>query len=66
MLCGGAHWCHLANTTEPSVCGDDVAFLSNYFEHLFNIDVRWLSYRRAMPCLPPVVNQGRIMIFSVL
>jgi len=48
------------------VCGDDVAFLSNYFEHLFNIDVRWLSYRRAMPCLPPVVNQGRIMIFSVL
>jgi len=21
----GAHWCHLANTTEPSICGGDVA-----------------------------------------
>jgi len=21
----GAHWCHLANTTEPSVCGGDAA-----------------------------------------
>jgi len=21
----GAHWCHLAITTEPSVCGDDAA-----------------------------------------
>jgi len=25
------------NTTEPSVCGDDAAFLSNYFDHLFII-----------------------------
>jgi len=24
VLDGGAQWCHLANTTEPSVCGDDV------------------------------------------
>ena len=30
----GAHWRHLANTTEPSVCGSDAAFLSNYFNHL--------------------------------
>jgi len=21
----GAHWCHLANTTEPSMCGGDAA-----------------------------------------
>jgi len=21
----GAHWCHLANTTEPSMCGSDAA-----------------------------------------
>jgi len=21
----GAHWCHLANTTEPSMCGRDAA-----------------------------------------
>jgi len=26
----GAHWCHLANTTEPSMCG----LMSNYFDHL--------------------------------
>jgi len=29
----GEHWRHLANTTEPSVCGGD-AVLSNYFDHL--------------------------------
>jgi len=28
------HWCHLANTIEPSMCGSSVAFLSNYFDHL--------------------------------
>ena len=27
---GGAHWRYLANTIEPSMCGSDVAFLSNY------------------------------------
>ena len=32
---GGAHWRHLANTSEPSVCGGDAAFLSNYLDHLF-------------------------------
>jgi len=31
-LDGGPHW-HVANTTEPSMCGGDVAFLSNYFDH---------------------------------
>ena len=25
VLNGGAHWRHLANTTEPSVCGGDAA-----------------------------------------
>ena len=31
----GAHWHHLANTTEPSICGGDAAaFLSNYFDQL--------------------------------
>jgi len=25
---GGAHWHHLANMTEPSMCGGDAAFLS--------------------------------------
>jgi len=30
----GAHWRHLANTTEPFMCGSDAAFLSNYLDHL--------------------------------
>jgi len=30
----GAHWHNVANTIEPSVCGGDAAFLSNYFDHL--------------------------------
>jgi len=25
VLGGGAQWCHLANTIEPSVCGGDTA-----------------------------------------
>jgi len=32
-LHGGAHWRHLANTTELSVCDGDAA-LSNYSDHL--------------------------------
>ena len=30
----GAHWRHLKNATEPSMCGGEAA-LSNYFDHLF-------------------------------
>jgi len=33
-LDGGAHWRNLANTIEPSMCGCDAAFLSNYFDDL--------------------------------
>jgi len=32
-----AHWRHLANTTEPSICGGDAVFLSNYFDHVLLI-----------------------------
>jgi len=31
----GAHWRHLANTTEPSMCGGDAVFLSDYSDQLF-------------------------------
>ena len=31
----GAHWRHLANTSESSMCGGDAASLSNYYDHLF-------------------------------
>jgi len=33
---GGAHWRNLANMVEPSMRGGDEAFLSNYFDHLYN------------------------------
>jgi len=35
VLDGGAHWRNLTNTIEPSMCGGDAVFLSNYFDHLF-------------------------------
>jgi len=35
VLDGGAQWRHLGNTTEPSMCGGDAAFLSNFFQRLF-------------------------------
>jgi len=34
VLDGGAHWRHMVNTIEPSMCGISAAFLSNYFDHL--------------------------------
>ena len=44
----GAHWCHLKNTTEPSMCGADAANLiqvvnqlSNYFDDLHQILKEW-------------------------
>jgi len=33
----GAHWRNLANSIEPSTCGGDAAFLSNYSDHLLLI-----------------------------
>jgi len=40
VLHGGAHCRHLANTTEPSMCGGNAAFLSDYFDHLFFLRCR--------------------------
>jgi len=37
VLDGGAHWRNLANAIEPSMCGGDAAFLSDYFDMLSNI-----------------------------
>jgi len=41
VLDWGAHWCHLKNTIEPSMCGSDAAFLSNYFDHLLLLPLPW-------------------------
>ena len=35
VLGGGAYWCHLLSAIEPSMWGGNMAFLSNYFDHLF-------------------------------
>jgi len=37
-----AHWRHLANTIELSVCGSDGALMSNYFDHLLTFVPIWL------------------------
>jgi len=42
-LNGGAHWRHMANKIEPSMCGGDAAFLSNYFDHLLLSLIRYFS-----------------------
>jgi len=50
----GAHWRHMANTTEPSVCDGDAAFLSNYFDHSFylqfHVNKYGVSYRIVSYC----------------
>ena len=47
LLGEGAHWRHLANTIEPSVCVGDAACCQNYFDHLlmlyFAIFFRFIS-----------------------
>ena len=39
VLDGSAHWRNLANTSEPSMCSDDTAFLSNYSDHLLLLEI---------------------------
>jgi len=50
----GAHWRHLKNTTEPSVCGGDV--ISNYFDHLFGDPTKlvlgYVMIGRQRGCVP--------------
>jgi len=42
----GASCRHLANAIEPSVCGGDAAFLSNYFDHLLHVARQRLAWGR--------------------
>ena len=54
VLHGGAHWCHMANTTEPSMCGSDATFLSNYFGHAcYNENDEERKFRNFIPCTAP-------------
>jgi len=46
----GAHWRHLANMTEPSMCGRDAAFLPNYFDHLSGSGPKNLCYLSPKVC----------------
>ena len=49
LLDGSADWRHLTNRIETFMCGGDAAFLSNYFDHLFNYNAE-----------PPVANMGSV------
>ena len=40
MLDGGAYWRNQTNTIESLMCGDDAAFLSNYFDHLLPLYIK--------------------------
>ena len=53
---GGAHWRHLANTTEPSMCGGDAA-LSNYFDDL-------LLKVMDMAIMPVCSDSATLVIYS--
>jgi len=43
----GGYWRYQAKTIEPSTCGDDAAFLSNYFDRLLHRPTRSVRYRDA-------------------
>jgi len=53
-----AHWRHLANVVEPSVCGGDAAFLSNYFEHVFAVTFATSSSEMVVAVLVVVCDAG--------
>jgi len=64
VLDGCAHWRNLANTIEPSMCGGDAAFLSNYFDHLLCILTQvYKLYINIFPC--KVVQRNWRGLFSV-
>jgi len=46
----GAHWRNLANTTEPSMCGGDEAFLSNY-----SLTICYYYFTTTIACIVVVV-----------
>jgi len=63
---GGAHWCHLANTIEPSTSGGSAAFLSDYDDHLLLFMFSGLAlqatYHMFIPserCIPKIRIQTR-------
>jgi len=55
VLDGSEHWRHLANTTEPSLCGGYATFLSNYFDHLL-LRNAYVSLRSDRSLGVPVTN----------
>jgi len=55
----GAHWRQLANTSEPSMCGGDAAFLSNYFDHLLNSVAPAVKY--ILCCVPNRTGKRTIL-----
>jgi len=56
----GAHWCHLANTKEPLVCGGDAALCQHDFDHALvnfaGLVFLWADIRfmRALPSVLPI------------
>jgi len=52
----GAHWRNVTNTIEPSVCGGDAAFLSNYADRLLLLLLLLLLY-------PGIKTKDIIIIF---
>jgi len=55
----GAHWRHLANTIEPSMCDGDSAFLSNYFDYL-------LFYCQEAKCWYCITKRSIFQFFVLL
>jgi len=54
VLDAGAHWRHLANMTELSMCVGDATFFSNYFDHVLHLATTKVIRLNAIllkPCL---------------
>jgi len=58
-LHGGAHWCNLSITTEPSMCSSDAAFLSNYFDYLLWIYFDKVTRFWQISCITGFWQTGR-------
>jgi len=77
----GAHWHHLANNIEPSICGGNAA-LSNYFDHFLFLQSKHIFFQNVLTetssasklnltiksceCLTSVETTGTIPFYNLI
>jgi len=62
----GAYWRHLANTTEPSVCGDDAALCQITFTTCFVCQQQCFGKQNFVVRVRVVIIKRWVVVYRVL